>query len=156
MRILVATAAVLLTACGSTGSTVCGSPVPAAVAGQGQACGNAGHLSEKIATDLTTYSPGSTIVVTVTATNTSTEGCAVPTACPPLRVVIDDSSGKQAWTTPNVRQVCTAMARLLRPGESVSYTMKTDGLTLPVGIYSTSGPQPDIATAYGRSYFAVC
>jgi hypothetical protein len=155
MRIVLALAAALLVACGSTAGSGCGSPLPAAVAGQGQACGVAGHLSETIATDLPTYSSGTPIAITVTATNTSNEGCAAPTACPPLRVVIDDANGRQSWATPDVRQVCPALARLLRPGESVAYTVKTDGLALPVGTYSVTGPQAD-AAAYGRSYFTVC
>jgi hypothetical protein len=155
MRILVALAAILLTACGSTGSAGCGSALPDDVGGLGQSCGVAGHLAERIATDLRNYSPGTPIVITVTATNTSSEGCAAPTACPPLPVVIDDANGRQVWTTPNLRQVCTALARLLNPGESVAYTAKTEGLTLPVGTYSTTGNQAN-AGAYGRSYFTIC
>src|ERR1700694_1901732 len=156
MRILLAVAAALLVACGSTGGAGgCTTSPPADIAGQGQACGTAGHLSESISTDLRTYSPGAPIVITVTATNTSNEGCAAPTACPPLPVVIDDANGRQAWKTPNVPQVCAMMVPLLRPGESVSYAAKTDGLTLPVGTYSVTGNQTT-AAAYGRSYFAVC
>jgi uncharacterized repeat protein (TIGR01451 family) len=156
MRILVVLAAVLLAACGSTAGTGCGSAVPAGVAGQGQPCGNAGRLSERISTDLTNYSPGSTITITVTVTNTSTEGCAAPTACPPLPVAIDDANGTQAWTTPNVRQVCPALARLLQPGESVAYTSPASGVTLATGVYSVTGSRADTVTAYGRSYFTVC
>ena len=48
------------------------------------------------------------------------------------------------------------MARLLSPGESVSYVAKTDGVTLPTGVYSTTGARADLASAYGRSYFTVC
>jgi hypothetical protein len=156
MRILVALTAVLIAACGSTGGAAgCTTSAPADVAGQGQACGTAGHLSETISTDLRTYSPGTAIAITVTATNISNEGCAAPTACPPLAVVVDDANGRQAWATPNVRQVCPALARLLRPGESVAYTVKTDGLTLPLGSYSATGNQAT-AAAYGRTYFAVC
>ncbi len=156
MRILVALAAVLLGACGSASGAGCGYPLPADTIGLGQACGNAGHLSEQISTDLRTYSPGTVIVVTVNVTNTSAEGCAAPTACPPLRVVIEDANGKEAWTPPNVRQVCPALARLLQPGESVAYTVKTDGLTLPTGAYSVTGPQPETVAGYGRYYFTVC
>jgi hypothetical protein len=156
MRILLAVAAALLVACGSTGgASGCTTSPPADAAGRGEACGTAGHLSERISTDLRSYSPGAPIVITVTATNTSNEGCAAPTACPPLPVAIDDANGRQAWTTPNLRQPCPAMARLLRPGESVTYTAKTDGLTLPVGTYSATGNQ-STAAAYGRSYFTVC
>jgi hypothetical protein len=156
MRILLAVAAALLVACGSTGAAGgCTTLSRADVLGQGEACGTTGHLSERIATDLRTYSPGAIVVITVTATNTSSEGCAAPTACPPLPVVIDDASGRQAWTTPNVRRPCPAMARLLMPGESVTYTARTDGLTLPVGTYSATGNETS-AAAYGRAYFTVC
>jgi hypothetical protein len=156
MRIWLAFAAALLVACGSSGgATGCTTPPPADVAGQGQACGTAGHLSEQVSTDLRTYPPGTPILITITATNISNEGCAAPTACPPLPVVINDANGRQSWTTPNLRQVCPALARLLRPGESVAYSAKTDGLTLPVGTYSATGNQAT-AAAYGRSYFTVC
>src|SRR5437588_6777561 len=111
MRILVALAAFLLAACGSAPGSGCASVLPDDVGGLGQACGVAGHLAERIATDLRTYGLGSTVVITVTATNTSSEGCAAPTACPPLPVAIDDANGRQAWTTPNLRQVCPALAR---------------------------------------------
>ena len=43
----------------------------------------------------------------------------------------------------------------VRPGESVTYSANTDGLTLPVGTYSATGNQ-STAAAYGRSYFTVC
>jgi hypothetical protein len=156
MRILVALGAVLLVACGSTGgASACPVPPPADVAGQGQACGAAGHLSETISTDHRAYSPRTTIVITLTATNTSSEGCVAPSACPPLPVVIDDANGRHAWAPPNVRQVCPALVRLLRPGESATYTVKTDGLTLPVGTFSATGNTANGA-AYGRSYFTVC
>jgi hypothetical protein len=156
MRILVALAAVLLVACGSTGgASACPNALPADVAGQGQACGAAGHLAETLSTDQRTYAPGTTIVITLTATNTSSEGCVAPSACPPLPVVIDDATGRQAWAPPNVRQVCPALARLLRPGESATYTVKTDGLTLGVGIYSATGNVAN-AAAYGRYSFTIC
>jgi hypothetical protein len=155
MRTAFALAALLLAACGSTGADVCASPLPADVAGQGRACGAGGHLAERITTDQRTYTPGSAIVITVTATNDSKEGCAAPTACPPLRVVVDDGNGTQIWTTPNVRAVCPALARLLGPGESVSYPQTATGLNLPAGAFSVSGPAQD-AAAYGRSYFAIC
>ncbi|MDQ6918372.1 MAG: hypothetical protein M3Z98_03325 [Candidatus Dormibacteraeota bacterium] len=156
MRIVLAVAAAVLVACGSAQGSGCGSPPPTDIGGFGASCGNAGHLAEMIATDLRTYSPGAPISVTVTATNTGSEGCAAPTACPPLPVVIEDSNGRQVWSPPNVRQVCPAMARLLNPGESVSYVAKTEGLTLTTGSYSTTGARADLAAAYGRSYFTVC
>lgn len=156
MRIAVAFTALVLVACGSNAGTGCASPLPSDVGGLGASCGTAGHLAERIATDLRTYSPGALITVTVTATNTSTEPCGAPTACPPLPVVIEDSSGKQVWSPPNLRQVCPALARLLLPGESVAYTAKTDGLSLPTGVYSTTGTRPDAVDAYGRTYFSVC
>ena len=156
MRILLAFAAALLVACGSTGGAGgCPTLTRADVVGQGQACGTTGRLSERITTDLRTYSPGSAIVISVTATNTSSDGCAAPTACPPLPVVIDDANGRLAWSTPNVRRPCPAMARLLMPGESVTYAARTDGLSLPAGIYSATGNETS-AAAYGRTYFTVC
>jgi hypothetical protein len=156
MRIAVVIVALLLVACGSTAGTGCASPLPSDVGGLGTDCGTAGHLAERIATDLRTYSPGAPITITVTATNTSSEPCGAPTACPPLPVVVEDSSGRQVWSPPNLRQVCPALARLLLPGESVAYVAKTDGLSLPAGIYSTTGARPDTANAYGRTYFSVC
>ena len=156
MRIVLVVAAALLVACGSTGGAAgCTTlPRPDAV-GQGEACGTSGHLSERITTDHRTYPPGATVVITVTATNTSSEGCAAPTACPPLPVVIDDANSRHAWSTPNLGRPCPAMARLLLPGESVTYTARTDGLTLPVGTYSATGNETS-AAAYGRAYFTVC
>ena len=113
-------------------------------------------VAERIATDLPTYSPGAVISITVTATNTGSEGCAAPTACPPLPVAVEDANGKQVWSPPNLRQVCPAMVRLLAPGESVSYVAKTEGLNLATGVYSTTGARADLASGYGRSYFTVC
>jgi hypothetical protein len=156
MRIALSFAAFLLVACGSATGSGCGSAVPSDVGGLGTACGTAGHLAERIATDLRNFSPGALITITVTATNTGSEPCGAPTACPPLPVVVEDSSGKQVWTPPNVRQVCPALARLLLPGESIAYTATTDGLSLPTGVYSTTGARPDTVNAYGRSYFTVC
>ena len=133
-----------------------GRPLPSGGGGLGAGGGGDGHLAERIATDLRTYSPGSLLTITITATNTSSEPCGAPTACPPLPVVIEDSSGKQVWSPPNLRQVCPALARLLLPGESVAYTAKTDGLTLATGVYSTTGTREDTVNAYGRTYFSVC
>ena len=156
MKISVTFIALLLVACGSTAGTGCVSPLPSDVGGLGASCATAGHLAERIATDLRTYSSGAPITITVTATNTSSEPCGAPTACPPLPVVIEDSSGRQVWSPPNLRQVCPALARLLLPGESVAYAAKTDGLTLATGVYSTTGTRPDTVDAYGRTYFSVC
>jgi hypothetical protein len=156
MRIAIPFIALLLVACGSTAGTGCATPLPGDVGGLGTSCGTAGHLAERISTDLRTYSRGALITITVTATNTSSEGCAAPTACPPLPVAIEDANGRQVWAPPNLRQVCPAMARLLSPGESVAYTAKTDGLTLSTGTYSTTGTRPDTVNAYGRTYFSVC
>jgi hypothetical protein len=149
-------AALLLAACGSaTGGVPCASPLPADVAGGGQACSGSGRLAEMIKTDARSYSPGARIVITVTATNQSSGACAAPTACPPLPVAIYDSSGKQVWAPPQLGRPCPALVRLMSPGETVSYPVTVSGLTLGTGLYSVSG-RTDQAAAYGRAYFTVC
>lgn len=159
MRIAVTFFAFLLAACGSTGGAPCTSSLPADVAGQGIACGVGGHLAEGITPDKRTYTPGSAVVFTLTATNVSSEDCAAPAVsagCPPLRLVVEDGSGTQVWATPNGPAIaCPMLARLLRPGESASYPLTAAGLNLPAGVFSVTGQAQD-AGAYGRSYFSVC
>jgi hypothetical protein len=92
--------------------------------------------------------------VTVTATNDSSASCAAPTACPPVPVVIEDSAGRQVWATPFLGRPCPAMARLLSPGETVTYP-QTVTTALQPGTYSVTGTKENEA-AYGRTYFGVC
>jgi hypothetical protein len=155
MRMTILASAFLLVACGSaTGGTGCPSQLPHDAGGVGADCGTGGHLAERISTDSRTYAPGAPITVTVSVTNDSSSPCGAPTACPPVPVVIEDSAGHQVWATPQLGRPCPALARLLSPGESVSYP-QTITTTLRSGAYSVTGTKEN-AAAYGRSYFGVC
>ena len=80
----------------------------------------------------------------------------MPTAVLTLAGAILDSTGAEAWAPPTAVCGGPAMARLMQPGETIAYPVRVEGVSLATGLYSTTGPNPETATAYGRSYFTVC
>jgi hypothetical protein len=153
-RALAVLAVLLLSACGSAVGTGAGSgSLPSDVGGLGVDCGQGGHLAERIGTDSRDYSPGQTITISLTATNTSSAACAYPFGCSPA-VEVDNAAGVAAWRTGRVVQPCAMLVRLMMPGESASTEVKVDSALSP-GVYSATGAGRPLQDQLGRSYFRV-
>jgi hypothetical protein len=146
MRFLLLAALITVVACGSAPGNGCARP-PAATAGTPVNC-----IGGSLATDAPTYSPGATVTIRETATNTCMTPVAVPVACGAPLLTATASDGRIVWRTIQMGIACPALARLMQPGESVTYTQSWPTASdTPPGVYKISGP-PE----YGSYWVAVC
>src|SRR5919204_2675702 len=144
MRQLMILAILAVTACGRAAAPACPSP-PTGAPGTPVNC-----IGGSMTTDSLQYAPGATVTIHQLATNVCSTPVGVGVACgaPAIQVVTPD--GRLVWKTPQMGVVCPALARVLQPGESLSYSqawpVATDAAT---GTYQISG-----APQYGTYWVA--
>jgi hypothetical protein len=146
MRHLMVLAALALTACGSAATPACPSP-PAGMPGAPVNC-----IGGSMTTDSPQYAPGATVTIHQVATNVCSTPIGVGVACGAPPVQVSTTDGRLVWKTPQMGIVCPALARLLQPGESLSYSQAWPIATeTATGLYRISG-----APEYGTYWVAVC
>jgi hypothetical protein len=146
MRYLIVLAVLAISACGRAAAPACASP-PAATPGTPVNC-----IGGAMTTDSSQYAPGGTVTIHQVATNVCSTPVGVGVACgaPPVQVSTPD--GRLVWKTPQMGIVCPALARLLQPGESLSYSQAWPvAADTAAGVYQISS-----APEYGTYWVAVC
>ena len=143
MRTAISLFALLVIACGGVqGPAAClgALNMPAPVVAKN------GDCTTSVTSDRATYTGGQRIVFTVTTTATG-PSCGVGVPCGAAAVAVADSTGHSVWKPPQVAIACPALARLLKPGESVQSSATWPQPAVAAGEYSVSGSG---ATAYFR------